>query len=110
MVLMECGKLDYDSVFDTHCLNGAGAESRDRGINLSAIYGARIYAAKALDAATRDTLLPGNSICCFPASPARGRGQGENPLAGLGGAQVTTRYSPASYEIAISQNFLRLRA
>ncbi len=50
--------------------------------------------------------MPGNSICCFPASPARGRGQGENPLAGLGGAQVTTRYSPASHEIAISQKNL----
>ena len=72
---------------------GAGVESRDRGINRSAIYGARIYAAKALDAATRDTLASGNSECCFPASPARGRGQGENPLAGLGRAQASTEYS-----------------
>jgi hypothetical protein len=68
---------------------GAGTESRDRGINRSAAFGARIYAAKALDAVTRITLLQWKGKLSFPAPGEGGSGQspelgvkGTGPLAG----------------------------
>ena len=51
---------------------GAGTESGDCGIKPAEQSGAGIYAAKALDAATRITLLTGKgNFFSFPAFPAR---------------------------------------
>ncbi len=60
---------------NVRCPIGAGAQSGDRGINISALPCARIYAAKALDEATRITLDSGSGrklLACLP-----GEGQGD---------------------------------